>query len=347
MKELTDFINKIINLDLTTNYYLKKPSSGWVLARLTNVEIQVYQLPNTPIGFAINLPDYIKKSRSINALTHNSGKPYNDNKCFFRCLARHRGQDLNSLETYTNTLITEVENHTGQSFKNGVNISHIPVLEVFFKVSVNIYSLQEDGSCEVVYLSSLSYPSMYINLYKNHFSYITNINTYSKRYQCMMCETIFNRADNLKRHTDACCTEIKEYYNGGKLRPAETIFDWLEKVGINVPEKNRYYRFVSVFDYETIQEKTDQNLKGRDIKSIHVPASFSICSNIPGHTEPIHKVSDGDSQKLVDKMVLHQLKHQRAASDIMREKFEPAINRLQGEINAKEEANPEITKKCS
>ena len=50
-----------MNLDLATNYYLKKPSSNWVLAGLTNLQIQTFQLPNTPIGFAINLPDDIKK----------------------------------------------------------------------------------------------------------------------------------------------------------------------------------------------------------------------------------------------------------------------------------------------
>ena len=78
-------------------------------------------------------------------------------------------------------------------------------------------------------------------------------------------------------------------------RPTETLFDWLEKEGINVPEQDRYYKFVSVFDYETFHEKIKQELKGRDIYTIHVPASFSICSNIPGHTEPINKVSDSDS----------------------------------------------------
>jgi len=197
-----------------------------------------------------------------------------------------------ALETYTNTLLTEVENHTGKSFKNGVLISHIPTLEVFFQAAVNIYSLQEDGSYDVVYLSQLPYKPMYINLYKKHFSYISNIKSYSKRYQCMMCESIFDRACNLKRHADVCCTEIQELYKGGKLRPAETLFDWLEKEGINVPEQDRYYKFFSVFDYEAVQEKREEKVKGRDIKSMHVPASFSLCSNIPDHTQAIHEVSD-------------------------------------------------------
>ena len=93
----------------------------------------------------------------------------------------------------------------------------------------------------------------------------------------------------------------------------------MEKEGISVPEQDKYYKFISVFDYEAIQVKSEEKIKGRDIKSTHIPASFSLCSNIPNHTEPIHVVSEGDIQKLVDKMVWHQLQHSKAASEIMKE----------------------------
>jgi len=55
-KDLQKFIAKIINLDLATNYYLKKPSSGWVLAGLPNVEIHITYLPHSPIGALWNYP---------------------------------------------------------------------------------------------------------------------------------------------------------------------------------------------------------------------------------------------------------------------------------------------------
>ena len=220
-QDLTHFINKIINLDLTTNYYLKKPSSGWVLAGLTNVQIRIYQLIHALIGNSINLPNYIKNSKSIHSFTHRKGVPYKDKKCFFRCLAFHTGAHQNSLERYTNFLIDKIEIHTSRPWKNGVLINHIPTLEVFFKVAVNIYTLKEDGSCEVIYLSQLPYKPMYLNLYENHFYYISHIDSYSKRYQCMTCKCIFNHLRNYKRHVDTCCLEIKEYYDGGKLKPAE------------------------------------------------------------------------------------------------------------------------------
>ena len=49
-QDLDDLMKKIVNLDLATNYYLKKPSSSWVMAGLTNLEIQIFDLKDTPIG---------------------------------------------------------------------------------------------------------------------------------------------------------------------------------------------------------------------------------------------------------------------------------------------------------
>ena len=49
-QDLDQLMKKIVNLDLATNYYLKKPSSSWVMAGLTNVEIQIFNLKDTPIG---------------------------------------------------------------------------------------------------------------------------------------------------------------------------------------------------------------------------------------------------------------------------------------------------------
>ena len=64
-------MNHIISLDLATNYYLKKPSSGWVLAGLTNITYIITQMKKVPLGAAIELPSYIKNSKSMYSLTNN------------------------------------------------------------------------------------------------------------------------------------------------------------------------------------------------------------------------------------------------------------------------------------
>ena len=220
-EDLLKIYKKVTNLDLATNYYLKKPSSQWVLAGLTNIEIYIFDMKDVPIGNPpTDLPGYIKKSKSINALTHDrrGHHTFKDNKCFFRCLALHRGAKITGLELLTNRLMTDFENHTEKSFKNGVNISHLPAIEVLFHVSVNVYSLGEDGSADIIYLSKLPYEPMHINIYRNHFSYITKFKTYAKRFQCQMCDRIFDRVDNLKYHVKTCCVEKEEIYVGGKFR---------------------------------------------------------------------------------------------------------------------------------
>ena len=42
-------LRHIISLDLTTNYYLKKPSSNWVLAGLTNIQVMIIDLKGLPL----------------------------------------------------------------------------------------------------------------------------------------------------------------------------------------------------------------------------------------------------------------------------------------------------------
>ncbi len=87
--DVSNLLNHIISLDLPTNYYLKKPSSSWVLAGLTNIEMIIIQMKHVPIGHPPVLPDYIKNSHAMYSLVRHESKSYayKDNKCFFRCLA--------------------------------------------------------------------------------------------------------------------------------------------------------------------------------------------------------------------------------------------------------------------
>ena len=49
-KGLTNLMNRITSLDLETNFYLKRPTSGWLLAGLTNIELLIIELKNINIG---------------------------------------------------------------------------------------------------------------------------------------------------------------------------------------------------------------------------------------------------------------------------------------------------------
>ena len=49
-REITNLMERIVDLNLTENYYMKRPSSGWILAGLPNLSLQIFFLGNKPLG---------------------------------------------------------------------------------------------------------------------------------------------------------------------------------------------------------------------------------------------------------------------------------------------------------
>ena len=133
-QDLTNFYHKIVGLDLVTNYYLKKPSSQWIVAGLNNVTIFVYPLQGVLVGSPITLPEYILRSNAIHALVKDYANHHDldDKKCFWRCLALHLKGKITSLEKLANK--KECEEHTRNFLQNGVTLPDIPGIEVYFDV---------------------------------------------------------------------------------------------------------------------------------------------------------------------------------------------------------------------
>ena len=107
------------------------------------------------------------------------------------------------------------------------------------------------------------------------------------------------------------------------------MFERLEREGINVPWHDRYYRYVSAYDYEANQIPDNEIVNGQEMRYLHIPGTFPVCSNILGHTWPAHKSSNGSSQELVR----IQLQHQEAASELTRTKFEWVFEELEQKIS--------------
>ena len=344
--DIETFMKKILAVDLNTNCYLQKPSSGWVLASITNVQMKLTDLHTTLLGSG-DLPDYLKNLRCLVGLTHKRGIKYEDQLCMFRCLAIHLyGVNKDCLEKPAKALQKTFSEYRNQDF-NGITIFDIPFLENCFKCSINVYDLESNGILNVIYLSPLKFKNpMYVNLHEFHFSYISNFKAFAQKFKCPDCGRIFDRNNNLTRHMKICSTGVKEIYPGGKFDAShETIFDKLHKLGIEIPERDRYYKFVSVFDFEAVQIKDNVIIHGRDINFVHEPATFSVCSNIPGYTNPVHVQGQrGKTQELVDKLVELQLVHQKQASDIMRSKFAWVIQKLEA-MEKCESVAPHIRKR--
>ena len=232
--DITKLFLHIVDLDLINNYYLKKPSSSWVLAGLPNIELRIYPLENVPIGAGITLPTYTKDARAIISLTHdeNHGHQFTDNNC----LALHQGARIHALEKKANALRTEYEGFTKTLFKDGVEVKHLPALEIYFQIAINVYELHEDRTAHALRLSKLDLPVMHLNLYKNNCSYIKDFKKYAKKYTCQVCGRIMKDSSNIKRHTKGCSIEVKEIYIGGKWKGKKNIFQLLDAEGLKVPE---------------------------------------------------------------------------------------------------------------
>ena len=76
-KDLSDLMKHIVSLDLPTNFYMRKCSSGYVLADVTNVEIIIIDIKDIAIGNPPTIPEHIKSLRSLNTLDRNE----NTGKC--------------------------------------------------------------------------------------------------------------------------------------------------------------------------------------------------------------------------------------------------------------------------
>ena len=113
-------------------------------------------MSKVPLGSSVQLPNYIKNSKSIWSLTCNekTGKAYEDQNCFFRCLSLHQGANLFGLEKPTKRLKLEFEEHTGLNFDDGMLLEQVPAAEIKFNVAINILSLKEDGNADIIYIQT-------------------------------------------------------------------------------------------------------------------------------------------------------------------------------------------------
>jgi hypothetical protein len=64
----------------------------------------------------------------------------------------------------------------------------------------------------------------------------------------------------LHRHERTCNGDVIYKYPGGVYHTPQTVFDWLEDEGIDVPEEDRYYPYRATYDIEVMLQPTDKFL---------------------------------------------------------------------------------------
>ena len=223
-----------------------------------------------------------------------------------------------------------------QDFK-GVELIDFPQLETFYETQLFVMFLKQDGSAETIYLSQASFPTkIYLNLYQNHLSLITDIKMYSKQFICNGCQKVFAEMRNLKQHESKCDANVKYVFPGGVYRNKLSVFEELEEMGVRVREEDKYEKWFACYDFEAYQRDFHEGIdqveeieseEGTSWNKVHVPVSFSVGCNLEG-VETVY-VSSKDPEELTAKLVGTLLEMAKKKYEACVERFEYIFEQLE------------------
>ena len=321
---------KIREMDLIDSVTRARESTKFKLLHITNCSFFIYNSGHTLGCSDITVPDYITNSKVII-----TGNHHNDNLCFFRSLALHNHRKVNPksginfrIEHDVDKLfsIYLVHREMQRTEFKGVTLSDIPELEDLFRINVNIFSKDANTSVTSIYTSMKSHPDvLYLNLYSNHLSYITNFKTYAQKFKCKHCHVINQHIGNHKKHEKICNGQTKYIYPGKYYEPKQSIYEKLEDLGIWVDENERFYKFHCVYDFESLL-KHENSMSGAstEIINIHKPISVSINSNVIGFDKPKCFINR-DTHSLVSDMVNYMRLIQNYTQEYMTSRFDKIL----------------------
>ena len=367
-QDMQDTINAMREvIESGQDHLVKRPDTKWRLIAHVNASItllrpalqlmyvgQQSSASSSQIGRLVHIPHFLRY-RGMHHFNRNpkTKRLYDDNLCFFRCLA----YKLHGNTTSTTTLFHTAYPHALDISKfKGVSISEISRLESIFNLHVRIFRLCKSKKHNTisVKLVNLHHSVPYIseartlnlNLYKKHVSLITDFKKYSYVFTCDKCNKVFTTSYALKRHTNikSDCTKVTFTYKGGVYRNAKTIFEQLDEIDVKVPTEMRIYPYMIVYDFETFFQKNrymNENPSRTEqcISSHHIPLSASVCSNFPGYTEPICFVKD-EHEHLVHDVLDYINNLAIKIGDKVRENFTKVLESLHQVLENQQSSEP-------
>jgi hypothetical protein len=228
-EDLERFLDELQGQDILEFIRQQRPDAKWVVHLLNNVTFYVNKLFDHPIGARVVLPDHILKNKAVVGLVTVSHGPYTDNLCFFRILAVHRGVPVKDVEVPAKTYYRQYlqQDMTPADFK-GVTLDNLVVLEQVFSLNVYVYDLQETEAgniaARLVRRSPYSFEdTMNLNMYEQHFSYVSNMKKYSHSYLCSKCDRLWKHVGMQHRYESemlstsilvACTIQQRPYSTG-------------------------------------------------------------------------------------------------------------------------------------
>ncbi len=335
---------RLSRLDITEYVQNRRPASNWQPHLITNVSFNL-NFTDFPLGESTELPDFLKNKRSLMGLTksYNGYHDYTDQLCLFRALTAFKHPNLykehddfeEQVSEYYEQYRQQCEDN-GEEFPEdqdefpGYNLQMLPDFEKAFELNVEVYQLSEEDVALPIFKTTNRYSrTMYLNLWEHHVSLIVNIGAFCKKFQCRSCKRHFKEKHEMKRHEANCKSKNRIHYPGGYYDFPKSIFQELLEFGINVPEEDRYCEHFCVYDFESCLETVEG--EGTDKLSWlqkHNPISVSVCSSIPGFTDPQCFI-DPDPDKLLATMVDYMLEIQGSYQALAADKWGYALNQLE------------------
>ena len=340
-QDIDNLLNFLASQDFPSHLKDQRPNTKWVIERIISLRIHLV-MTTYPLGKPPYLPDYIKNNRHIIALEKDEHHAYRyeDHLCFFRCLSIGKfGKTRHNCNQKAKDLFDQYCKHfefNPEEFK-GVELSDFPQLEKFYETQLLAMFLKEDGSSKTLYLSQASFPSkIYLNVYQNHLSLITDHKMYSKQYICNHCEKVSKKMSHLLRHQSKCVFTVKYVFPGGVYKNKLSVFEELEKMGVRVQEEDKYEKWFACYDFEAYQrdfrEGVDQveeldSEEGMSWNKVYVPVSFSVGCNLEG-VDTCY-VSSKDPEELTVKLVGMLLEMAKKKYEACMERYEYIFEQLE------------------
>ena len=270
-QDLQNLLSHLAAKDFPSLLKEQRPNTKWVIERIVNLRIHLV-ITTYPLRKPPHLPDYIKNNRYIIGLEKNNNNAYcyKDHFCFFHCLASGKfGKTYHNCNKKAKELFQDYCQHfrvKPQDFE-AVELDEFPELEKYFEVQLFVMFLKEDGSAKT--LSQASFPTkIYMNVYKNHLSYIKDIKMYSKQYICDWCEKVFAEMRNLNKHQSKCDGTVKYVFPGGVYKNKLSVFEELEVSGVRVREEDKHEKWFACFDFEAYQRDFDEKVDAGEENSL-------------------------------------------------------------------------------
>ncbi len=354
-----DLLETVTTMDLIDHFLQRRATTKETFRRALSLHVKLFPLPaHTLVGAdKPNLPDHLLKSKNVATLLRDENyKPYRYNDCIFRCIVYHKNgcvipkQSQQKIDVLKNLYVKEFQ---PENFDGRVSLNEFTQVESLFQIRISVYNRKvwktekkkdmfAGKPLRLTPLRTAPGGHMSLDLTADHFSYIKSIPTYAHSWVCEICNKyLTKRKQNYNKHRKVCKGEVlarrPRYPKVCRVVPKLTVFDKLEKRGIPVDRSQRFAKYLSCFDLETVPFETDtsdpSNTTTTTYRNKQVAFAASISSNIPGHEGPIVILKpEADQRQLVRELVDCFLTQSEAAGKLEKERMKAILEQLETKI---------------